>query len=312
MQERARGHAVARLSESQIVKFKPEKAGVRDAEADAVILVAKRVKDWPSLEMAVDQKIKDQKEFLGWWHEKVTPLHRPGRRGNKELVSERKLIPVDQAQKLTGITKLKVHRWDTRFKDEAAYRDRLFGAAYRTAMAENINDTIRGAAATGETERYTPARFVEAVRKVLGEIDLDPASCKEAQETVKAKKFFTEREDGLKHDWYGNVFLNAPYTPKLLPAFIRKLIAEIKAGRVSAAILLTNNCTDTAWFRTALSAAQAICFTHGRIQFITPRKGKTVGTPLYAQCFFYYGDDVEGFAKVFRQIGWGGEEDRLR
>jgi hypothetical protein len=40
---------------------------------------------------------------------------------------------------------------------------------------------------TGDFEWYTPARFVDATRTVLGKIDLDPCSCEAAQETVKPR-----------------------------------------------------------------------------------------------------------------------------
>jgi hypothetical protein len=36
-----------------------------------VIDYAKRVKDWPTLEKAVDTKIDDQAEFVGWWRRAV-------------------------------------------------------------------------------------------------------------------------------------------------------------------------------------------------------------------------------------------------
>ena len=32
-----------------------------------------RVRDWPMLEAAVEQKMQDQAEFVRWWEEKVTP-----------------------------------------------------------------------------------------------------------------------------------------------------------------------------------------------------------------------------------------------
>src|SRR6476619_4514952 len=39
-----------------VVPFDPSKAKQRDAQADAVIAFGKKVKDWPTLEKAVDQK----------------------------------------------------------------------------------------------------------------------------------------------------------------------------------------------------------------------------------------------------------------
>jgi hypothetical protein len=50
-------------------------------------------------------------------------------------------------------------------------------------------------------EWYTPSRYVDAGRRVLGAIDLDPASCARANETVKASIYWTKADDGLKQPW---------------------------------------------------------------------------------------------------------------
>lgn len=59
-------------------------------------------------------------------------------------------------------------------------------------------------------EHYTPAHVVEAARNTLDWIDLDPASCAEANERVGAKRYIGLPDDGLAHDWSGRVFLNPP------------------------------------------------------------------------------------------------------
>jgi ParB family chromosome partitioning protein len=121
-----------------------------------------------------------------------------------------------------------------------------------------------------------------------------------AQQTVKAETFFTPEDDGLAKEWHGNVWLNPPYHRELQPLFVDKLVAEVKACRVKQAIMLTNNSTDTEWFRKAAEAANAICFTYGRVAFTTP--GGEEVAPTQGQAFFYFGPNVKQFAEVFRKI----------
>jgi ParB family transcriptional regulator, chromosome partitioning protein len=144
---------------------------------------------------------------------------------------------------------------------------------------------------------------------VLGEIDLDPASCEIARQTVRATRYFTLADNGLRQEWHGRVFLNPPYSYDLIPAFVDKLVEEINADHITAAIMLTNNSTDTEWFQAAYAVCNAICFTshvaeggRGRIHFTLP-EGVVMGQPTQGQCFMYFGDDVEKFGRVFADIG---------
>ena len=50
---------------------------------------------------------------------------------------------------------------------------------------------------------YTPPRYIVLARAVLGDIDLDPASCSAAQAVVQAGSYYTEYEDGLIQPWFG-------------------------------------------------------------------------------------------------------------
>ncbi len=59
-------------------------------------------------------------------------------------------------------------------------------------------------------EHYTPAHIVERARALMGSIDLDPASCEQANRNIKAGRIFTEQDDGLRHPWEGKIFLNPP------------------------------------------------------------------------------------------------------
>lgn len=64
---------------------------------------------------------------------------------------------------------------------------------------------------SASVDHYTPPEYVEAARETLGgHIMLDPATCKRAQEIVKAETYFTQKENGFSRPWYGSVFLNPP------------------------------------------------------------------------------------------------------
>ena len=79
------------------------------------------------------------------------------------------------------------------------------------------------------------------------------------------------------------------------------MVAERYSGRVTDAIMLTHNYTDTAWFHEGADTADAICFTRGRIRFVDP--DGDVCAPTQGQAFFYYGDHAADFIRRFREIG---------
>lgn len=151
---------------------------------------------------------------------------------------------------------------------------------------------------TGDNEWYTPMEYIEMARRVMGSIDLDPASTDFAQEVVRAEKYFTEDSDGLNQDWAGNIWLNPPYENKLIMQFIDKLIGE---KEVSQAIVLTNNNTDTQWFKKLFNWCDLLCFTTGRINF--HKKDNTISAPTNGQTFFYMGNNYKKFAEEFNKIG---------
>lgn len=150
-----------------------------------------------------------------------------------------------------------------------------------------------------DDEWYTPAKYIESAREVLGRIDLDPASNDFANKTVKADRYFTEESNGLEQEWSGNIWMNPPYSTALLSQFADKLISS----NFSQAIVLVNNATETAWFEKMISKASAIVFHKGRIRFVK-RDGEH-GAPLQGQAFIYYGDNAERFLEVFSKYGWG-------
>lgn len=150
-----------------------------------------------------------------------------------------------------------------------------------------------------DDEWYTPEQYIEAARLVMGSIDLDPASNEFANEVVRAGTYFDEETDGLMQEWFGNIWLNPPYSTALVKDFTEKLTNS----EFEQAIVLVNNATETAWFRKMIDNASAVVFTTGRIKF-RKRDGEH-GTPLQGQAFIYFGDNFYAFLDEFRRFGWG-------
>lgn len=150
-------------------------------------------------------------------------------------------------------------------------------------------------------EWYTPSRYIESARRVMGSIDLDPASCEAAQGVVKATRYYTEVDDGLSANqpWYGNVWLNPPYG-RSGPKFVARALEEYEVGKVNQVVLILNGYSfQTNWFRPLFD--YPILWHHGRVSFWN--EGETNNSPNHAPAIVYLGLDIEAFAKEFGQYG---------
>jgi hypothetical protein len=149
---------------------------------------------------------------------------------------------------------------------------------------------------------YTPTEILDCARSALGGvIDLDPASHVVANEVVKARVFFSEREDGLMQPWRGRVWLNPPFSKS--KSFSQKIACELQRGQIERMVVLANSRTITArYFEPVMRAADAVCVLHGRYSFWGNEKD---GSPSNGQVMLYFSIDhswVE-FSEAFRNIG---------
>jgi hypothetical protein len=188
-----------------------------------------------------------------------------------------------------------------------------------------LNETFAGRHSMDTPEWYTPAPFVEAARLVLGTIDLDPASHKEANRTVKAERFYSEQDNGLAQEWEGRVFLNPP--GGLVGEFWKKLILSPGVPEAiwigySLEQLQTLQCVGAP--QTPLD--YSICVPNRRIAFVENEakrvarlakiraeneKRRASGRklmseksgPSHSNYVTYIGDHVEKFALTFARFG---------
>lgn len=163
---------------------------------------------------------------------------------------------------------------------------------------------------TTSDEFFTPAAEIALVRKCLGEIDLDPASCAEANVIVGAKHYYTKQDNGLILPWEGVVFCNPPYSRGLIDRFAWRFMCEYP--RMTEGILLVNANTSSSWFQSLLERADAVCFcgaTPGCYRGSLPNypsRIKFVGgasTARAASAYFYQGKRHHKFMDVFADRG---------
>ncbi len=184
------------------------------------------------------------------------------------------------------------------------------GAQPTAAIVERAVEIVRGAPAallsSESNEWYTPADYVDAARDLMGGIDLDPASCEQANRIVRAARFFTAADDGLKQPWRGRVWLNPPYgrsdesNESNQGLWSARLGAEVDSGNVSEAVLLVNAVTDRAWFKPLWR--RGICFVDKRIRFYSPDDARKA-SPTHGNVLVYFGDDLERFRRLFARFG---------
>jgi len=111
----------------------------------------------------------------------------------------------------------------------------------------------------GSDEWYTPREVFKALPV---KFDVDPCSPgAEIVPWIPAKYHITLKEDGLKTDWSGRVWMNPPYGNQT-----EKWMQRLLDYGNGIALLFAR--TDTIWFHKFVPSADAICFVKGRLRFI--------------------------------------------
>lgn len=157
-------------------------------------------------------------------------------------------------------------------------------------------------------EWYTQPKYIEAAKEVMGSIELDPASCAEANAIVQAERYFTEQDNGLAQEWQAEtVWLNPPYARTKtyqsgIRAWVEKALRAYDAGTIQQAILLVTTEMNAQWIQPLYQFS--ICFPNHRVKFISPKKDKRGKYQhMFGACFVYMGPNKVKFEEVFTQFG---------
>lgn len=153
---------------------------------------------------------------------------------------------------------------------------------------------------SGNVEYYTPAKIIEAARRTMGGIDLDPFSSATANERVKAAHFYTPNEDGLIQPWHGRFWMNHPFGRDTNAPCVAKAEKEYSEGRATEGCCITFAATSEQWFQPLLRRPQ--CYLTPRTNYYLPdgslKRGVTKGSVVT-----YYGTNIEAFAREFSSLG---------
>ncbi len=159
---------------------------------------------------------------------------------------------------------------------------------------------------TKSNEWYTPSRYIEAARAVMGSIDLDPASCELANRTVKATRYYTAQENGLAQEWSGNVWLNPPFNmPGVKMSqfkWAEKLCQEYLTGHIKQAIMTMYSTGKNRWFHEVWEMLDGLMSIPYRRPYFLRPNGDRIEL-MYAVFFFYMGKNEQAFIDIFSEFG---------
>lgn len=176
-------------------------------------------------------------------------------------------------------------------------------------------------ATSGKVEYFSPPEIVAAARRVMGSIELDPASSAAANQHIGADRFYTVYDDAIKLEWRAKtLWLNHPFGRAEAPCapdcakdhehhdevrygnatWINKLRDSIGWDKVAEACCITFAATSEAWFQPLLG--RPICFLCPRTNYYLPDgtilKGVSKGSAVT-----YFGKNVAAFAREFSKFG---------
>jgi len=111
----------------------------------------------------------------------------------------------------------------------------------------------------GDDEHDTPEPFFRPFHRILGGFDLDPAA---SDTSDLAEQNVTKDEDGMSMDWWGDVWLNPPYSE--VGDWLDYGERQVACGNVTNLVALVYARTGTQWFHNIAVYADLMCLVEGR------------------------------------------------
>lgn len=139
-----------------------------------------------------------------------------------------------------------------------------------------------------DTVWLTPSWLVEIASRIVGGIDLDPAT--EPSNPTGARRFFTEADNGLERSWKcqaGGIFVNPPYG-RAIKSWVQKIGAEARCQDTPMVALLPGQRFEQHyWMRSLFQADMILVALRSRICFEKPDGSKLKGNPFGSFLYCY-------------------------
>jgi phage N-6-adenine-methyltransferase len=159
----------------------------------------------------------------------------------------------------------------------------ISGLLHTMTKRNFINATQQGATNTQTDTWITPKWIIDAI----GPFDLDPCGhLPEGKPIVEtAKNYFTEEQNGLNQDWFGDVFVNFPYSDAGL--WLTKCAEEYEKGNCNIIVLCFARTETRAWQRNVVKAT-GINFINKRVKFLN-HQGEVKSNGNAPSCLIAFG-----------------------
>jgi len=154
---------------------------------------------------------------------------------------------------------------------------------------------------SGKSTWITPPVITGAARLAMGSINLDVASSVYANGFVGAEHIYTIADNGLTQPWFGNVWVNWPYSVTNNRLWSKRLVKAYQTGEIVQACCIGFASTSEGWFKT-LSTYPYLTL-NARVPFINPDTGLPVTQPLKGSVVFYLGPNLLDFYLAYQHLG---------
>lgn len=165
-------------------------------------------------------------------------------------------------------------------------------------VAERKRFTENAANSSTSDEWYTPKNLLNILYEAMDDIfDLDPCSpTRNAEKApVKARTYYTQKNDGLSLPWHGVVFMNPPYSD--VSTWTKKAMESTEAGQAKTVIGLVPARTDTRWWNNHCAGKADILFLQGRLKF-----GTQTNSAPFPSALIFWNAEAELIAAVQKGI----------